>query len=59
GAGRGGMAPVGRAHRLDADQCAQSEAIPGTTPLSARPLGEHGLGGFETPNVRWIVSLTR
>jgi uncharacterized damage-inducible protein DinB len=37
------------------DQCAQSEAVLATTPLSARPLGKHGLGGFEPPNVRWVV----
>ena len=37
------------------DQCAQSEAVLATTPLSAPPLGKHGFGGFEPPNVRWVV----
>ena len=37
------------------DQCAQSEAVLATTPLSAQPLGQHGPGGFEPPNVRWVV----
>jgi hypothetical protein len=37
------------------DQCAQSEAVLATTPLSAPPLGKHGPGGFEPPNVRWVV----
>lgn len=37
------------------DQCAQSEAVLATTPLSARPLGTHGPHGFEPPNVRWVV----
>jgi hypothetical protein len=37
------------------DQCAQSEAVLATTPLSAPPLGERGPGGFEPPNVRWVV----
>jgi hypothetical protein len=36
------------------DQCAQSEAVLATTPLGAPPLGKHG--GFEPPNVRWIVA---
>jgi Protein of unknown function (DUF664) len=35
------------------DQCAQSEAVLATTPLSARPLGTHG--DFQPPNVRWVV----
>jgi hypothetical protein len=35
------------------DQCAQSEAVLATTPLSAAPLGKHGRN--EPPNVRWIV----
>jgi hypothetical protein len=35
------------------DQCAQSEEVLATTSLSAPPLGKHG--GFEPPNVRWIV----
>ena len=35
------------------DQCAQSDAILATTPLSAAPLGKHGR--YEPPNVRWIV----
>jgi hypothetical protein len=34
-------------------QCAESEAVLATTPLSAPPLGTHG--GYEPPNVRWIV----
>ncbi len=37
------------------DQIAQSEAVLATTSLSAPPLGKHGLGGFEPPNVRWVV----
>ena len=37
------------------DQCAQSEAVLEATPLSAPPLGEHGFGGSEPPNVRWVV----
>jgi hypothetical protein len=37
------------------DQCAESEAVLATTPLSAPPRGKHGLGGFEPPNVRWVV----
>ncbi|HXY45947.1 MAG TPA: DinB family protein [Acidimicrobiales bacterium] len=37
------------------DQCAQSEAVLATTSLSAPPRGEHGLGGFEPPDVRWVV----
>jgi hypothetical protein len=37
------------------DQCAQSEAVLATTPLSAPPLGKHGPDGFEPPNVRWVV----
>jgi len=35
------------------DQCAQSEAVLATTPLSAVPMGKHGR--YEPPNVRWIV----
>ena len=35
------------------DQCAQSEQVLATTSLSASPLGTHG--GFEPPNVRWVV----
>ena len=35
------------------DQCAQSEAVLATTPLSATPLGQHG--SDEVPNVRWVV----
>ena len=37
------------------EQCAQSEAVLVTIPLSAPPLGTHGLGAFEPPNVRWVV----
>jgi Protein of unknown function (DUF664) len=37
------------------DQCAQSEAVLDTTPLSAAPAGQHGLGGLEPPDVRWVV----
>ena len=37
------------------DQCAQSEAVLATTPLSAPLQGRHGLGGDEPPNVRWVV----
>jgi hypothetical protein len=36
-------------------QCAESEAVLATTPLSAPPRGQHGVGGFEPPNVRWVV----
>ncbi|HVC03891.1 MAG TPA: DinB family protein [Candidatus Acidoferrales bacterium] len=35
------------------DQCAQSDAVLATTPLSAKPLGKHW--DFEPPNVRWVV----
>jgi hypothetical protein len=35
------------------DQCAASEAVLATTPLSAPPRGRHGED--EPPNVRWIV----
>jgi hypothetical protein len=35
------------------DQCAQSEAVLATTPLSAPPLGKHGR--YEPPSVRWVV----
>ena len=35
------------------DQCAESEAVLATTPLSAPPRGTHG--GDEPPNVRWVV----
>jgi Protein of unknown function (DUF664) len=37
------------------DQCEASDAVLATTPLSAHPLGSHGLGGFEPPDVRWVV----
>jgi hypothetical protein len=37
------------------DQCTQSDAVLATTPLSARPLGKHGLGDDEPPDVRWVV----
>jgi hypothetical protein len=33
------------------DQCAESEAVLATTPLSAPPLGKHGPGGFEPPMI--------
>jgi hypothetical protein len=35
------------------DQCAQSEAVLATVPLSAAPLGLHRR--YEPPNVRWVV----
>jgi hypothetical protein len=35
------------------DQCAQSDAVLATTPLTAKPLGKHW--DFEPPNVRWVV----
>ncbi|MGH9304632.1 MAG: DinB family protein [Acidimicrobiales bacterium] len=35
------------------DQCAESEAVLATTPLSALPRGPHGR--YEPPNVRWVV----
>ncbi len=37
------------------EQCAASEAVLDSTPLSASPLGRHGLGESEPPNVRWVV----
>ena len=37
------------------DQCAQSEAVLATTPLSAPPLRQARAWGFEPPNVRWVV----
>jgi Protein of unknown function (DUF664) len=37
------------------DQCAQSDAVLASISLSAPPRGQHGLGGFEPPNVRWVV----
>jgi Protein of unknown function (DUF664) len=37
------------------EQCVQSEAVLATTPLSAPPLGKHGGGDDEPPNVRWVV----
>ncbi len=36
------------------DQCAESDAVLAATPLSAAPLGQHGLGD-EPPDVRWVV----
>jgi len=36
-------------------QCEQSESVLATTALSAPPRGQHGLGGSEPPNVRWVV----
>lgn len=47
--------PSGEVVAFYRDQCAQSEAVLATTPLSAQPLGQHGLGGSEPPNVRWVV----
>jgi hypothetical protein len=35
------------------DQCAESESVLATTPLSAPPRGTHG--PYEPPNVRWVV----
>jgi Protein of unknown function (DUF664) len=35
------------------DQCAESEGVLATTPLSAPPRGRHG--PYEPPNVRWVV----
>jgi hypothetical protein len=35
------------------EQCAQSEAVLASRPLSAAPLGRHG--DFDPPNLRWIV----
>jgi hypothetical protein len=37
------------------DQCAESEAVLSVTSLSASPIGKHGVGGLEPPNVRWVV----
>lgn len=35
------------------DQCAESEVVLATVPLSAPPRGSHGR--YEPPNVRWVV----
>jgi hypothetical protein len=35
------------------DQIAESEMVLATTPLAAKPQGNHW--GFEPPNVRWVV----
>ena len=35
------------------DQCAESESVLATTPLSVPPRGRHG--PYEPPNVRWVV----
>jgi Protein of unknown function (DUF664) len=35
------------------NQCAESESVLATTPLSAAPLGKHGR--YEPPDVRWVV----
>jgi hypothetical protein len=38
------------------EQCASSDAVLAVTPLSAKPLGKHGVPGEgEPPDVRWIV----
>src|SRR5262249_45585267 len=38
------------------DQCASSDEVLAKTPLSAAPLGKHGVPGREEPpDVRWIV----
>lgn len=37
------------------DQCAQSDAVLAKTTLSAAPLGRHGSGSDEPPDVRTIV----
>lgn len=36
------------------NQCEESEAVLATTPMSATPRGQHGMG-FEPPDVRWVV----
>lgn len=36
-------------------QCAASEAVLAAFQLTAPPRGKYGLGGFEPPNVRWVV----
>jgi hypothetical protein len=36
-------------------QCAASEEVLAATSMSAAPLGKHGLGDEEPPNVRWVV----
>ncbi len=41
--------------RFYRDQCAQSESVLASTPLSAAPRGRHGGRGPEPPNVRWVV----
>ncbi len=42
--------------RFYRDQCAQSDAVLATTPLSAAPRGRHGVPGqHEPPDVRWVV----
>ena len=48
-----GWTPAGLLEHLGGDQCAQSESVLATTPLSAPPLGKHGR--YEPPNVRWVV----
>jgi Protein of unknown function (DUF664) len=35
------------------NQCAESEAVLATVPLSAQPQGKHG--PYEPPDVRWVV----
>jgi hypothetical protein len=37
------------------EQCAESEAVLATTPLSALPRGRHNVADFQPPNVRWVV----
>ncbi|MGH9920413.1 MAG: DinB family protein [Nitrososphaerales archaeon] len=36
-------------------QCAESEAVLATSPLSTPPRGKHDLDEFVPPNVRWVV----
>jgi Protein of unknown function (DUF664) len=48
-------ASVGEVTAFYREQCAASDAVLATTPLSAPPRGVHGLGGSEPPNVRWVV----
>lgn len=48
-------APSAEAVAFYREQCAQSEAILDATPLTAAPLGTHGLREEQPPTVRWVV----
>ncbi len=48
--------PAAEVIRFYRDQCARSDAVLAATPLSAAPLGRHGVPGEdEPPDVRWVV----